>query len=163
MAPISQTQEIVVIVITFIPSILSIVGSSTIIYLATHQGQKRSVYTRLLLGMSVMDCVNTLAWLLQPFLIPASGGRIWAVGNDQSCQAMGFFSQLGSSVTLYNAALALYFWLTIVVRVREETCRKIEPLLHVVSVLYPLVTAAIGAGVRIYGELDLGMVCWVGK
>lgn len=165
MAPISQAQEIALITMTFAPSVLSIAGSSTIIYLTTHKTQKSNVYTRLLLGMSVMDCLYTSAWLLQPFLLPESGGRVWAVGNDQTCQAMGFFSQLGTSTTLYTAALALYFWMTIVFQVRRETFRdnrRIEVIMHAVPILYPLTTAAVGAGIGIYREKELGMVCWVG-
>jgi hypothetical protein len=64
--------------------------------------------------------LHTTFWLFQPFLIPKSGGRIWAIGNDQSCQALGFFSQLTSSVTLYNAYLAGYFLTTIVRGLGDE-------------------------------------------
>jgi hypothetical protein len=139
MAPISDTQEIVLILITFIPSILSILGSSTIIYLTTHQTQKSNVYSRLLMAMSVMDLISTTSWFFQPFLIPKSGGRIWAIGNDQSCQALGFFSQLTSSMTIYNAYLTGYFLLTIVWGFGDEYVHHnwLEPVMHGLSIGYP--------------------------
>jgi len=117
------------------------------------------------MGMSMMDCINTVAWLLQPFLVPRASGRLWAVGNQQSCQAVGFFSQLGSSVTVYNAVLAINFWLVVVLGMPDATIRsKYEPYMHGFAVLYPLVTAAIAAGLHImYSELELGMACWICK
>lgn len=111
-----------------------------------------------------MDLINTTTWILQPFLIPKSGGRVWAVGNGPSCQTMGFFTQFGAGVALYNASLAAYFCATIVYGVGDNWVEKrFEPVAHGVSILYPLITSLFVAGFRMSSEVQLGMMCWLSK
>ncbi|KAI2505684.1 hypothetical protein MHU86_8743 [Fragilaria crotonensis] len=76
---------------------------------------------------------------------------------------MGFFTQLGTSVPLYNISLNAFFLATVVYRVSELKFQKnFEPYLHAMSILFPLITASVGAGISLYSEKELGLVCWIG-
>ncbi|KAI2493456.1 hypothetical protein MHU86_21074 [Fragilaria crotonensis] len=162
MAPLTDGQVIALVVLTCISSSLSIAGSSIIVYLVL-MTKKSSVYNRLMLGMSMFDILNAICLFVHPFLLPAEGGQISAHGNDQTCTMMGFFTQLGTSVPLYNISLNAFFLATVVYGVSELKFRKyLEPSLHVMSILFPLVTASIGAGLSLYSAKGLGLICWIG-
>lgn len=89
---------------------------------------------------------------------------MWAIGNDETCQALGFFSQLTSSVTIYNAYLAGYFWLTIVWGYGDEFVHNwFEPLMHAASLGYPFITALVGVGFGMFSGTQLGLACYIGK
>jgi hypothetical protein len=163
MAALRDDQIIVVILGNTLSSLLSIVGSSMIIYIL-HRIKKPSVYNRLMFGMSLFDIIQAVSLLIGPFLIPESGGRKWAYGNDQTCLMVGFFVQLGCTVPFYNISLNAFFLLTVVYGMSEaRITRWIEPTLHCISILYPLITASIGVGLNLYSELELGVSCWIGE
>ena len=155
-------QVIALIAVTFITSILSTVGSSIIVYLVL-MAKKSSVYNRMMLGMSMFDILNSLFNFIHPFLLPAEGGRISAYGNNQTCAMLGFVVQLGMSVPLYNISLNAYFLAAVVFGVSEVKFQKYaEPSLHAISILFPLATASVGAGLSLYSEKELGLFCWIG-
>jgi hypothetical protein len=163
MAALTDDQVIAIIFFNTFSAILSIIGSSTIIYLLS-KSKKSSVYNRLMLGISFFDIMSAVFLLLAPYLLPRSGGRKWANGNDQTCTMLGFFVQLGCAVPFYNMSLNTFFLLTIVFGMNESrisTC--IEPSLHLISILYPLTTAFFGVGFNLYSELELGVSCWIGE
>jgi hypothetical protein len=117
-----------------------------------------------MLGMSLIEAVTSFFILIQPFLIPEAGGRLWAHGNQQTCSMFGFFFQIGTAVPLYNVSLNTYFLLTIAYGMSEARfAKRVEPALHAVPILYPLLTACIGAGIHLYSELELGIYCWIGE
>jgi hypothetical protein len=163
MAALTDDQIIIIIVGNTLTSILSIVGSSMIIYIL-HKTKKPSVYNRLMFGMSLFDIIQAVSLLIGPFLIPQYGGRKWAYGNDQTCLMVGFFVQLGCTVPFYNISLNAFFLLSVVYGMSEaKITRWIEPTLHCISILYPLITASVGVGLNLYSELELGVSCWIGE
>lgn len=166
MAPLTHGQEITLAVTNTISSILSLIGSSLILrFLLFSKGRSQtSVYNRLLIAMSSFDLLHTFFVMLNPFLIPSNGGRVSAFGNDATCSMLGFFIQLGCTVPLYNVSLNSYYLLTIVYSVSEKKMIKyVEPAFHAISILFPLVTASLGAGIHLYSELELGSYCWIGE
>jgi hypothetical protein len=158
----SDSQEKALSLLPFAPAILSILGSSTIIYMVVAE-KKQTPYRRLLLGMSVCDILFSVTFPLQAFLLPReTSQRVWAVGSDASCSALGFFSQLSFSAMLYNGLLSHFFLLTIRFGWKEGRFAKIvEPLMHSIAIGFPLVTATVGAALGVYHEVELGPGCWV--
>ncbi|KAI2493459.1 hypothetical protein MHU86_21077 [Fragilaria crotonensis] len=162
MAPMTDGQVIALVVVNCISSSLSIAGSSIIVYLVL-MTKKSSVYNRMMLGMSMFDILNAIFMFVHPFLLPVEGGRISAHGNDQTCTMMGFFTQLCPTVPLYNISLNAFFLSTVVYGVSELKFQKyLEPSLHAMSILFPLVTASVGLGLSLYSEKELGLICWIG-
>lgn len=96
-----------------IPSaILSVFGSSVIICMALLSRKSRpwTPYNRLLVAMSIYDIVTSIALASATFMGPKeTSNKAWAIGNDSSCSAMGFFNNIGFSGTLVNGFLISLF------------------------------------------------------
>lgn len=178
----SDAQEIALSLLPIPSSILSIIGSSTIIYLVLFNNNMRSknnnhrrsnssnsssssssTYRRILLGMSICDLIISTAWACSGFLMPSdSSQRVWAFGNDATCTALGFLTQFGFSGFLYYGALSYYYVLTIRWGMRDARFSKcLEPIMHVICIGYPLATAFFGVGLGIFYENELGIGCWI--
>lgn len=158
----SERQEKVLSILPIFSSLLSIWGSTSIIIMYKNTSKRsRNCYKRIMLGLSCTDLVMSTTLALQAFLLPRSGGVVWAIGNEASCNVMGFFQQFGFSAVWYNGMLSWMFLLTIKYSVSEEDlAQKYEPWMHGTSILFNLITAAIGAGFNMYDELSLGLSCW---
>jgi hypothetical protein len=162
----SDAQEKVLAILPIPSALLSIFGSSVIIYMAVKTRRKHAwtPYTRLLLAMSIYDIIFSGTIGVASFLRPQeTSTRIWAFGNNASCGVIGFLNQLSTSAILYNAMLSLYFLLTARFGLKNAyIAKRIEPLMHFVAVFYPAVTATVGALEGAYGEMAVnGLVCWL--
>ena len=158
----SEGQEKVLSILPVFSSLLSIWGSTNILIMYKNSPKRsRNCYKRIMLGLSCTDLIMSLTLALQAFLLPHSGGVVWAIGNEASCNVMGFFQQFGFSAVWYNGMLSWMFLLSIKYSVSEEDLgKKYEPWMHGTSILFNLVTAAIGAGFDMYDQLSLGLSCW---
>ena len=158
----TDAQEIAVTLLSIPSACLSILGSSLIIYLFI-KSEHKTPYKRLLLGMSLCDIVISFGVPFQWILVPqATSQRVWAVGNDATCTALGIWWQLSFSAFWYNGMLTFYYLLTIRYGITDKIFSwRVEPFMHVMSVGYPLVTALIGAGMGFYSENELSQGCWV--
>merc|ERR1712137_910990 len=107
---------------------------------------------RIVLGMSLTDIIAQAAWMLQPYLVPReTSQRVWAIGNDETCVAVGVLTQLGMSTFWYSCSLSFYFLSTIRYGVKDEIFSKTwEPWIHAMSTGWFAVTAAIGAVIGAY-------------
>jgi hypothetical protein len=38
----------------------------------------------------------------------------------------------------------------------------VEPWMHALAILFPLITASVGAGIGAYSTNELGSLCWIG-
>ena len=179
----TDIQQMVLAILPIPAAILSIIGSSTIIYmtcfagggcsggifrktqcLRQRRGKSRSKnstrwtpYTRLLLGMSLCDILSSTQNAITTFLRPQeTSSRIWAFGNDTTCSVMGTWYQLASANLFYNAMLSVYFLCTARFGYKNKFISKyIEPIMHLISLGYPLVTATIGAILNVYAETEV--------
>jgi hypothetical protein len=160
---VTDQQERILSLLPIIPSILSVFGSLTIIHMVLTSKRRSTPYKRLLLGMSICDTILSLTFPLYAFLVPhQSSHRIWAVGNDASCNVMGFFSQFTFAGILYNGMLSYYYLLTVRYGYKDPQMSKCaEPVMHIVSIAYPVITGLIGVIFGFYSELELGIQCWV--
>ena len=151
----TDAQDEILSIIPVLTASLSIWGSSNIIYMVI-RSKKRTPYRRILLGLSCCDVISSATYAIQPYLMPR-GTAIWAVGNDASCDALGFFNMFSTSDIWYNGMLGFYFLLTVRYGVTETAVSKnYEPWMHGASILWPLVTGAIGAAMGVYNALTIG-------
>ncbi|CAJ1965860.1 unnamed protein product [Cylindrotheca closterium] len=164
----SDTQQIVLSILPIPSAIISILGSSAIIYLAKERRkiQNWTPYTRLLVAMSFCDIVFSLNVGFSTFLRPRETSyRIWAFGNDATCSYIGFINQASSAGAIcYNGMLSFYFLLTARYGMKNsKISRWIEPLMHLVALGFAIGTALVGAVVDIYGEKAGAMSCWMSR
>jgi len=125
----------------------SILGSSLIIYMVFSDRKKKLVrpYHRIMLMMSIFDVLQSTSMVISVAAFPYDSGILGAKGNNHTCIAQGFFLILGCAVPLYNSCLNIYYVLTIRYNVSSERFLKLEPILHMISILAPLSIAIICA------------------
>jgi len=89
-----------------------------------------------MLGLSISDCVFSFSsWFLSQWPIPSDNVHdniYWGnVGNQATCQAQGFMTQLGGfSSGSYSCMLSIYYLLQIKYKWSETKLQKAEPYFH---------------------------------
>jgi hypothetical protein len=64
--------------------------------------------------MSIFDLFSSVNVALQSFAAPAdTSRRLWAVGNDTTCSAAGYFFQLALPSYIYSFVLSVYYVCTL--------------------------------------------------
>lgn len=164
----SDAQEKALALLPLPSVVLSIIGSSVIIYVAinSRSEQKWTPYTRLLIMMSATNALFSSTIGIGGFLRPReTSPRTWAFGTAATCSAVGFLNQIATSAVLYNAMLSCYFLLTARFNFRNSFIAKtVEPWMHLIAIGYPILTATVGAAAGEFGEMTLnGLVCWLVK
>lgn len=163
----SNRQERVLAFVPVISSALSMVGSALILRLLWRKrfysvSNNLNSYGRFLGVMSLYDVISSATAALQSFLVPWDSRRLYGVGNQTTCNMLGFLFQFNNTSYWYFGALSVYFLSVIRFRVSEEKfARRIEPWLHVVCIGYPLITAIILVSLKKFGELDIGAGCYL--
>lgn len=147
-----------------ISSTLSIIGSLLIIFMICRGGKERmkKIHNRLLMGMSFMDIINSVALGLfsTPFPKKLSSIIYGASGSTATCTAQGFFITLGFSVPMYNCFLCLYYLAVIKYNVKDDILEKYEIYAHVISILLPLAGSTVGAAFGVFRP-TIKAYCWV--
>ena len=162
----TDRQEMTLSLLQISSATLSIIGSTIIIYQVWNcERHRRMSYGRILLGLSLADLVASTSFALAPFLLPAdTSQRVWASGNNVSCNFLGFWSQLAYLAPWYNGVLGFYYYLTIRWgMMRSAFAKKYEKWIHIFSVGFFFSSALFGSIIGIYSESELGQGCWVGK
>jgi len=158
----TDAQEKILSILPILPSLASSLCSGAIIYLVI-RSRFESPYKRILFAMSVADIITSVSFAFQPFLVPkATSQRVWAIGNDATCTALGTFAQLSACSVWYNGILSYYYLLTIRFGIKEKTfAKRFEPIMHALATGWPLVTSIVGAVLGVYHETELGAGCWI--
>lgn len=161
----SDTQQIVLNIVPIPSAIISIVGSIAVIHVAKErQKVKRwTPYTRLLVAMSVCDIISSLSLGVAAFLRPRDTSyRIWAFGNDATCSFVAFVNQATTAGGWYQGMLSVYFLLTVRYGMKNAAiARRVEPLMHLLALGFPIGTAIAGSVMGVYGERAAGSSCYV--
>jgi len=164
-------QQKAVAIAPKITALFSVVGSACTIFLIAKQRWKKKkersyranssngTYHRLILGMSLCDFSASVAWFCTTWPIPAETGIYGASGTQRTCSAQAFFAQFSLSTVMYNASLALYYFLVIVRGWKEDDVIRIEPYLHVHSVGWGLGTAVASLALTLFNQV--GWDCWI--
>ncbi len=117
---------------------------------------------RLLAGMSVCDLMASAAMFLTSWPIPKDylWPTQWNIGNQATCTAQGFFSQMSLGTNAYSCCLAIYYLLTIRQGWSDEKISKrAEPIMHIVSFGFALGTGVSGLGLSLFNSN--GLQCWI--
>lgn len=120
-------------------SLLSIFGSSCIIYLSSRPASRRKIFQRLLFSLSMADLVSSTACLMMPLAVPEYLGYFAAVGNHKTCAAAGFFMLVADKAgCCYNAYISLHFLLVVKWRFKESDFTATQATVcHAVALLIP--------------------------
>mmetsp|Transcript_62425 Transcript_62425/g.73940 ORF Transcript_62425/g.73940 Transcript_62425/m.73940 type:complete len:386 (+) Transcript_62425:107-1264(+) len=156
--------ELQVLVLTIAPCItgfLSIIGSSIIIFkiLADRNRNMAQLHKRILLYMSGFDIIQSISAGMSTFAAPGDAPVMYALGNTMSCNIQGALTQLGFAVPFYNCALSSTFLLRIRYNYSEVQLRKIEPLMHLIAIGWPL-GSTIAAWIMTLFNFG-GNRCWI--
>jgi len=141
-----------------VSGLLSIIGSSLIIWDVTHRAQ--NLRHQILLGMSVGDIIGAVCYCLSTLPImevhPELGLPLaiyGAKGNEATCTAQGFFVQLGYIGIFFNLALSTYYLMTIKYGMTELRIKKYRYFFILPPILVGLVLAF--AGIPFYDNIYL--------
>ena len=136
-AYLSTTQYLICFVAGSISVVLSLMGSSAILYIVFFQTNgewKTNIYHRLICGLSIMDLIITTSVIFFPFSMPTETQLLFASGNFTTCAWNGFFFQFHLGGIMYNAFLSLYYMLMIKYALPEEAIQRyFEPTIHVLA------------------------------
>jgi hypothetical protein len=90
-------QELVLVLAPLFSGLVSLAASSWIIVeVFTTRKKLYTVYNRLLLGMSIIDVLTSIAYMFGPLPMPSDYEETpGTLGNEATCTAQGFFVQLG--------------------------------------------------------------------
>ena len=159
----TDTHEKILTLLPIVPCFLSVMGSGSILHFILRD-KKHSPFRRILFAMSACDILSSIVWACQAWLVPKETSQwVWAVGNDATCTVMGTLQQFSFSNYWYAGMLSYYFLMIVRFGWRERFAKQVEPMVHFLSIGYPLVTAIAGAIMGIYHELDVGPGCWINK
>lgn len=114
---------------------------------------------RLILGISVVDCITSIVWFFTNLFVPPDSGVLWAIGNEQTCEAQGFIVQFSIAGILYMCCLQLQYLLTIKYGWKEKAVRRIEPYMHCIPILYGMCTATTALVKDLYNPANWD--CWI--
>ncbi|CAB9502485.1 unknown protein [Seminavis robusta] len=136
-----DARYIPVLLIGSLSSLLSLLGSSCIMYMAYPEVRTKLMH-RLLFCLSLSDWISSMSLLVMPYLIPSFLGLAGAVGSFASCAGIGFFMLVGSKMgCCYNAYLSIYYYLVVVRNWREADFARrphLEMAGHVVAIFATL-------------------------
>jgi len=122
--------------------LLSFFGSSWILADILLDRKKRGMcYHRIIFGLSFFDMLSSFWYIMGPLAQPRPEySGIWSAssnyGTYATCDASGYFIYLGSlTIPLYNAALSMYYYLSISASWSEERIKKkFERFVHVLII-----------------------------
>jgi hypothetical protein len=156
-------QQVAITLVPAFSGTLSILGSSCIIWmlLADNRKKLKSVKYRFLFALCWCDVVNSLCFVFFSLPIPKDTPGVWgAMGNYASCNAQGFFLQIGITGSFYNGALSLYFYKSVCSSMKDEQiAKRYEKWVHIVSLLWPVGTGIAAWQQDLYSYSGLG--CWI--
>ena len=159
------TQQLkVMAILPMISGPLSMLGSSLIVLKIFRERKKRvsQTYHRILLGFSILDILGSFAYCFSTLPSPVGTPDVWgARGNRSTCTAQGFFIVTGTGIVYYNAALMIYYVLTICFNVPEVKLRKhYDPWVHRFVLFFSFLPSVLGV---VLGMMNnIGNVCFIG-
>ena len=119
---------------------------------------QNGVYGRLMIGLAGTDILTSICSSLAAWPMP-KGYFIMAVGSTGTCDATGFFTQIGLIGTpLYNCSLVVNYLLRLRYLWGERKVEKVEKWLHIVPLSFSIASAFLGLIFNVYGPI--GVNCW---
>lgn len=161
MSSLTEGQSKALVLIPKFSAPLSILGSSCILYQIYKDKKSWSKPgQRLLFAMSLNDVVSSFWLFLSTWPVPEESGRWMASGNMATCRAQGFFGQINIISPIYNGMIAIVYLLKIRYSYTDEKiCQSVEPIMHIVAILFALGTASTILALDMFH--DSGLWCWI--
>ena len=136
---------------------ISCLGSGYIIQDVLRHPDKRSksVYHRIMVGLSAMDIFYSFSWYVLGSWPMPKGSWLWAAGNMASCDAAAFigtFGYIGSS--LYNCSLATYYSLQLKYNWQDHRIKRIQKWFHIVPCSISLLLCTIALCTKTIGPYE---------
>lgn len=134
----TKNQTIVLIITPVITGSLSSIASASIMSSILRSSVRLRVpYRRIVFGMSFFDILASMSWAVSSLPMPKTSGLMGAYGNQGTCDAQGFFMNVGITGSLiYSVALGYYFDCIIRQNLRYEDFRKHSEIwLHTVPTI----------------------------
>ena len=103
-------------------------------------------YRRIIFGMSSFDILLSLALVFRIFMTtPEQSNALLAIGNQTSCNALGFMKIAGINGALFfNLSLNVYYLCLVRYNMAEMYYRnRVEPLIHAVPISFALISSSI--------------------
>ncbi|GFH46503.1 hypothetical protein CTEN210_02977 [Chaetoceros tenuissimus] len=116
-------------IVRCITASISLVASSILsLMIITSEKGFKSPYSRIIWGLSLADILQSLNFLLSPFLSPKENpDSIFSKGSVESCEGTGFFGSIGgTAIPLYTLFLTYYFLRRVKYKVKPEQFAKFE-------------------------------------
>ena len=141
--------------IAMIPTLMSVVKSVNIARLVKQCPSFKGSAKRILMGMSLCEVVSSIAFSAQSLFIPRETSHfLWAIGNGS---ALGLMMQFSISSYIFSCFLSFIYLSKIRFGGgdnRDFCAKRIEPWTGALGFCYPLITALIGAGMRVYSGME---------
>jgi hypothetical protein len=106
-----------------------------------------STYHRLIFGLSAADIISSFGNALSSTMTPKDMSYLvpFAIGNMATCDAQGFLIFFATGVSVgYNCSVCFYYLAIITYNKKFDYIeKKLEPWLHGISILLPLVLSVI--------------------
>jgi len=127
------------------PKVTSILSTITLMFFLRcvncRKDNLQKMYHRLVLGMSMVDLIRSVNFVVGTHFMTADAENKYAGGSEMTCNAQGFINQLGLAVPLYGSALCLYAYLSIKNDFKAEAFASVEKWLHGACISFPVVLA----------------------
>ena len=155
-----------------LPAMISMFSSMLIAYILLRDRKSRlsKVFGRLWLGLSLGNVFITIMVLLGSVTSPSpsssSGSAYYSYGNygnNTTCTISGaVFHFVFVSTMIYNGATGIYYYISVHTNWSDQYVKtRVEPFMHAVAWLYPLIGAAIGVALDMYHPNKFLTYCWV--
>jgi len=139
---------------------ISCFGSGYIIQDVLRNQDKRStsIYHRIMVGLSTMDILlSFFAFFLGTWPLPKDASFLWAAGNMQSCEAVGFIAGVGYvGSPMYNCSLASFYLLQLKYNWPDHKMKKVEKWFHIVPCSLALVYSITALCTNTFGPSPSG-------
>ena len=164
----SESQQITLALLPKITAVLSFLGSGWITAevltgrdAASRKRKYHHPYHRLLLGMSIIDIMESIANVFSTWALPSDTEDVWMpLGNRATCNLQGFFVTWSAAVPIYNASLSLYYVLVINYNIPDRKIAQCtEPSMHAIAVTWGVGTALVAVFMDLINEANLW--CWI--
>ena len=123
----------------------------------------KSPYSRIIFGLSFADVLQSLGILLSPLATPDDPLNISGRGNEQSCDATGFLTVLGSlAVPLYTLHLTYYFLKRVKYKVKpSDFANGEEKWLHIFIWVYSISVTVYSLAKGQINPTNYGASCFI--
>jgi len=144
------------------PAFISFISSCYVMYEIIFSPARRSViHYRLLLSMNLCTGIVACCQFVGTWAIPRGTPFSYnAIGNETSCNLQGsLLSICGLAIQHYYASLAVISYVSVMKSFKGKFNMKVEPFIHLWSLLYPIVLAAIALQNEYVNPA--GAWCWI--